>query len=51
MDFGLMCASLPEYFTLNVATYHAVALFDGFVAYLLIIDEASQYMWVFMHKS
>ncbi len=28
-----------------------VECFEGFNAYLIIVDEASQYVWVFLYKS
>jgi hypothetical protein len=51
MDFGFMRASTSDYSTPNLATDHVVASFDGYVAYLIIVDEASKFVWIFLRKS
>ena len=51
MDFGFMRASSADYTAPNLETDRVVQSFDGFVAYLLIVDEASHFVWVFLRKS
>jgi hypothetical protein len=51
MDFGFIRASTSDYKTPNLATDRVVESYDGFVAYLIIVDEASKYIWVFLRKS
>ena len=51
MDFGFMRASSADYTAPNLETDRVVQSFDGFVAYLLIVDEASRFVWVFLRKS
>ena len=51
MDFGFMRASTSNYSAPNLETDRVVQSFDGFVAYLLIVDEASRFIWVFLRKS
>ena len=51
MDFGFMRASSSDYSTPNLETDRVVESFDGFVAYLIIVDEACKFVWVFLRKS
>ena len=51
MDFGFIRASTSDYKTPNLVTDRVVESFDGFVAYLIIVDEHSKYVWVFLRKS
>ena len=51
MDFGFMRASSSDYSTPNIETDRVVESFDGYVAYLIIVDEASKFVWVFLRKS
>jgi hypothetical protein len=51
MDFGFIRASTMDYKSPNLATDRVVESFDGFVAYLIIVDEASKFVWVFLRKS
>ena len=45
-----MQALTSNYTAPNLDKDHVVQLFDGFVAYLVIVDEASQFTWVFLQK-
>ena len=51
MDFGFMRASNSNYTQPTKTTDRVVLSYDGFSAYLLIVDEASRYMWVFLTQS
>ena len=51
MDFGFIRASTSDYSTPNIETDRVVESFDGFVAYLIIVDEASKFVWIFLRKS
>ncbi len=46
-----MCASTTDYARPNKSTDKVVSSYDGYTLYLLIIDEASWYAWVFLTKS
>ena len=48
MDFGFMRASTSTYGQPNKAEDRIVLSHDLFSAYLLVIDEASRYAWVFL---
>ena len=51
MDFGFMRASTDDYRRPNKNTDRVVQSYDGFSAYLLIVDGASRQVWVFLTKS
>jgi hypothetical protein len=51
MDFGFMRLSTSDYARPNKSTDWVVSSYDGFTSYLLVIDEASRYAWVFLTKS
>ncbi len=51
MDFGFMRASTSDYSRCNKAKDRVVLSYDGFSAYLLIVDEASRYVWIFLTNS
>jgi hypothetical protein len=51
MDFGFMQSSTSDYVCPNKATDRVVLSYDDFNSYLLIIDEALHYAWVFLTKS
>jgi hypothetical protein len=51
MDFGYMRASTSDYTQPNKATNRVVYSWDGYSSYLLVVDEATQYIWVFLTKS
>ena len=51
MDFGFMRASTSDYSTPNIERDRVVESFDGYVAYLIIVDEASKFVWIFLRKS
>ncbi len=46
-----MHASTTDYARPNKSTDRVVSSYDGYTSYLLIIDEASWYAWVFLTKS
>ena len=48
MDFGFMQASTSTYGRPNKAEDRVVQSHDSFSSYLLVIDEASRYAWVFL---
>jgi hypothetical protein len=51
MDFGFMHASTLDYSHCDKTKDHVVLLYDGFLSYLLIVDAASRYVWVFLTHS
>jgi len=51
MDFRFMRASSSDYSKPNRSIDRVVDSWDGFSSYLLIVDEASRYIWVFLTKS
>ncbi len=51
MGFGFMRASADNYCRPNKATDRIVTSYDGFCAYLLIIDGASRCTWSFLTES
>jgi hypothetical protein len=51
MDFGFMRASAADYSRPHKGTDCVVRSYDGYTSYLLIIDEASRYVWVFLRAS
>ncbi len=51
MDFGFMRSSQSDYTRPYKRTDRVIQLWDGFSSYLLIIDEESQYAWVFLTSS
>jgi hypothetical protein len=51
MDFGCMRASTSDFSRPNKNTDRVVASYDGFSSYLLIVDEATRFIWVFLTKS
>ena len=51
MDFGFMRASSLDYRKPNPKTDRVVQSWDEYSSFLLIVDEASRFMWVFLTKS
>jgi hypothetical protein len=51
MDFGFMRASTSNFSQPNKKNDRVVQSYDGFSAYLLVVDEASRYVWVFLTTS
>ena len=51
MDFGFMRTSSSDYTKPNKKVDRVVDSWDGYSSYLLIVDEASRYIWVFLTKS
>jgi hypothetical protein len=51
MDFGFMRASTSDYSRRDKTKDRVVFSYDGFSSYLLIVDEASRYVWVFLTAS
>lgn len=48
MDFGFMWVSTSNFSTPNKHEDRVVLSYDGFSSYLLIVDEASRFVWVFL---
>jgi hypothetical protein len=48
MDFGFMRASTSNFLKPNKKDDRVVLSYDGFLSYLLIINEASRFVWVFL---
>jgi hypothetical protein len=51
MDFGFMRALASDYSRPDKIKDCVVHSYDGFSSYLLVIDEASQYVWIFLTAS
>jgi hypothetical protein len=51
MDFGFLRASLEDYKHPNKAHDRIILSYDGFCAYLLIVDSASRRVWAFLTAS
>jgi len=51
MDFGFMRASAEDYTRPDKEKDRIVESFDGFNCYLIIVDEASRFVWVFLSAS
>ena len=51
MDFSFMRASTAEYSRRNKTEDRVVQSFDGYNSHLIIVDEVSRYVWVFLTKS
>ena len=51
MDFGFMRASTSDFFRPNKKTDRFVTSNAGFSLYLLIVDKATRFIWVFLTKS
>jgi hypothetical protein len=51
MDFGFMCSSCLDYSRPDKRTDCVIQSWEGYSLYLLIIDEASCYIWVFLASS
>ena len=48
MDFGFMHASTLDYARQDKSKDCVVSSYDGFTSYLLVVDEASRFVWVFL---
>ena len=51
MDFGFMRASTADYKRPNKQTDRVVLSYDGYSAYLIIVDGASRRLWVFLTQT
>ena len=51
LDYGFMRASAKDYGKRSAETDRVVTCFDGFEAYLLIVDECSRHVWVMLFKT
>jgi hypothetical protein len=51
MDFGFMRASADDYWRPNKSTDRIVTSYDGYCAYLLIVDGATCWSWTFLTAS
>jgi hypothetical protein len=50
INFGFMCLSCLDFTRANKKTDCVIESWDGYSFYLLIVDEASQYVWVFLTR-
>jgi hypothetical protein len=51
MDFGFIRTSMSDYRHPHPGVDRVDECFKGFTSYLIIVDEASWYVWVFLRKS
>jgi hypothetical protein len=51
MDVGFMRALSSDYSRPNKKHDRVIDSWDGYSSYLLVVDEASRYIWVFLTKS
>jgi hypothetical protein len=51
MDFGFMRASAEDYTRADKTKDRVIFSYDGYSSYLLIVDEASCYIWAFLTNS
>lgn len=51
MDFGFLRASLEDFWTTNLKTDCIVESFDGYKSYLLVVDKATRYTWIFLTRN
>jgi hypothetical protein len=51
MDYGFMRASSSDFSKTSRSKDRVVYSYDGYTSYLLIVDEASRYIWVFPTSS
>jgi hypothetical protein len=51
MDFGFIPSSTSDYSRPTTSTNRIVFSYDGYSSYLIVINEASQYVWIFLMAS
>jgi hypothetical protein len=51
MDFGFIHSSTSDYSRPTASTDCVIFSCDGYSSYLIVIDEASQYVWIFLTAS
>lgn len=51
MDFAFMRASADDYGRRSKEKDRVIRSFDGYTSHLVIVDEVSRYVWVFLTKS
>jgi hypothetical protein len=51
MDFGFMWALASDYSWQDKMKDHVVCLYHGYSSYLLVIDKASRFAWIFLTAS
>ena len=51
MDYGFICSFTIDFSCPDPKHDRIVKSYDGFTSYLLVIDEALQYAWVFLCQS
>lgn len=51
MDFGFLRASTSDYSRPDKKRDRIIQSYDGYNSYLIVVDEASRYVWVFLCKS
>ncbi len=50
MDFGFMRASANDYTQPSKTTNRVVLSYNGFSSYLIVVDAATRFIWVFLTK-
>jgi hypothetical protein len=51
MDFGFICSSTSDYSRPTTSTDRIVFSYHGYSLYLIVINKASQYVWIFLTAS
>jgi hypothetical protein len=51
MDFGFLRASTLDYTLPDPKRDRVITSFDGYNSYLLVVDDYTKYVWVFLCKS
>jgi hypothetical protein len=51
MDFGFLRASNFDYSRPDKSTDRVITSFDGYSSYLIVVDEFTKFIWVFLCKS
>ena len=51
MDFGFLRASKLDYSNKENTEDRVIFSFDGYSSYLLIVDEETKFVWVFLCKT
>jgi hypothetical protein len=51
MDFEFICSSTSDYSRPTTSTNRVIFSYDGYSSYLIVINEASRYIWIFLAAS
>ncbi len=51
MDFGFLRASNFDYSRPDKSTDRVITSFDGYSSYLIVVDEFTKFIWVFLCKT